>query len=156
LKKILVLLASSLIIAGCFLPTMHIGDSTLNFFDPIPVDVPGIPPNALKYTAIVIIAIALVSSILGLMNKTKWLWLSGLLTGTILVCIYLGMYIKVKEMKEEADKQISGLFGGMLRGFANSVLELITIRGYGWYVIGSGAFLLVIASIFFNKKTQLT
>ena len=130
---------------------MQIGNASLNFFDPPPVTIPGIPQDALMYAAIIIIAIALSSFILALVNKTKWLWLSGILTGVLLTCVYFGMHSKVNEMKADADKQVKDMFGGMFKGITDSMFKLITIGGYGWYVISAGALMFIIASFTSNK-----
>lgn len=153
MKKILALSGALSSITGCFLPIMHIGQDSLNFFDPPPVTIPDVPQNALMYVAIVIIAIALSCSILALFNKTKWLWLSGILTGAILTAVYFGMHAKVNEMKEQADKQVNDLFGGLFKGMTDSVFKTIDIGGLAWYVISAGALLFIIASFIPKKNT---
>ena len=137
------MVGAALLTGGCFLPVISAGDKTLNFFDPIPVQVSDLPENAMLYAGVAIIAIAIVSAILALTNRSKFLWLSGVLTGTILLAVYYGFYAKLDEMKGKADEQVGNLFGGMFKGITDNLFASVELGGIGWYLMPAGAFLLM-------------
>lgn len=146
MKKILILIGSALLIGGCFSPIIKAPDNTFNFFDPLPVAVPGVPENAMMYAGILLIVIAVISIVLALVNKTKFLWASGLIAGAVLAGVYFGFHAKLNEMKAQADKQVGDLFGGMFKGLTDSLFQAVELGGAGWYVIGAGALLLIVSS----------
>ncbi|TAL61472.1 MAG: hypothetical protein EPN85_04830 [Bacteroidetes bacterium] len=146
MNKIIAILGAVLVSAGCFLPVLLVPDRTFNFFDALPVPIPDVPENAMQYAGILIIIIATISITLAFLNKTKSLWISGLITGGILTALYFGFHFKLDEMKTRADEQMNGLFGGMFKGFTDSLFEAVELGGTGWYVIIAGALLLMAAS----------
>ncbi len=154
MKKILVVISAALLIGGCFLPIMSIGTSTRNFFDEVPAGIPDVPPNALKYAAIAIIGIALASALIAFINRAKFLWLSGILTGIILTGVYFGFHAKLDQIKEQTDTQLKGFMGGLFRGVAESMFQTVQLGGIGWYVISTGALLLIVSS--FIKQRSAT
>ena len=155
MKKILAFIGSALVAAGCFLPVIKAPDRTFNFFHPLPVPVPGVPENAMMYAGILLMLIAALSLVLALLNKTKFIWLSGIIVGAVLTGVYFGFHAKLDEMKAQADKQVGDLFGGMFKGITDSLFQAVELGGAGWYVIGSGAALLIVSSFINSPKEEI-
>ena len=155
MKKIIALFGAALLISGCFLPIMNVADTTFNFLDSVPPGIPNVPQNAMIYVAVVIIAIAILSAILALMNHTKLLWLAGIVTSVILVCVYFGFHSKMDEMKEDAGKQMDVFLGGMFKEMTDTLFQSVQLGGAGWYVIGTGALMLIISSIIKGKRDEV-
>jgi len=134
---------------------MNVADTTFNFFDTIPVTISGIPQDAMKYAGIVIITIAIISSVLALIGRTKFIWLAGIITSGILVCVYFGFHSKMNEMKDDANKQMQDMMGGMFKDLTDSLFQSVQLGGAGWYIMGSGALLLIISSLLKHKLADL-
>jgi hypothetical protein len=152
LNKIIAIIGAALISAGCFLPIISVPDRTFNFFDPLPVPIPDVPENAMQHAGILILLIASVSITLALLNKTKFLWVTGIITGGILGAVYFGFHTKLDEMKAKADQQMDGLLGGMFKGITDSLFQAVELGGLGWYIIGAGIVLLFTAAVLKSNK----
>ncbi len=146
LKKIILFIGAGLISVGCFLPVLSTPGGKLILFDKIPVQVPDVPENAMIFTGVFILILAISTFAFTLLNKTKFIWINGILTGVALCAFYIGFHIKLKEMKEKADEQIGNLFGNMFKGVADSLFATIELTGLGWYFISAGAFFIIIAA----------
>ena len=147
IKKIIAILGAGLLVYGCFLPIITTPGNTSVFLDTLPSRLPDIPQNALKYCAAIFIGIAVIAAGLALMRSTKFLWTGGLVSGSFLVCVYWGMKIKIDQMKEESDRDLDKLFGGMFKSVAQSLFDKVQIAGAGWYVIGAGSLLLILSTM---------
>jgi hypothetical protein len=86
-------------------------------------------------------------------RKAKFVWLGGIFTGAILASVYFGFHAKLDGMKEQADKQVGDLFGGMFKGVTELLFQSVHLGGAGWYVVSAGALLLIIASFTFRRNT---
>jgi len=154
LKKIFAASGFILLVTGCFLPVISAPDRTFNLFDPIPVNIPDIPANAMQYAAISIIALAVLSIMFAFLNRTKFIWLFGVIIAAILTTLYFSFHAKIDEMKAQADKQVSDLFGGLFKGVTDSLFESIQVEGTGWYVLATGSLLLILCSFIPIQKKQ--
>lgn len=152
MKKILACFGATLLITGCFLPLLSTPDRSFNFFDTIPLNIQEIPPNTLQFAGIFITAIAILSIILAFTNKSKFLWIGGAATCTIIACMYFDIYSKLNEMKNQTNKQLDTLFGGMFKGLTDTLFQSVQLGGYGWYVIATGGAILIISSLPFAHK----
>ena len=148
MKKILALTGSVLLIVGCFLPVVFSAQNkTMNFFDKdINIPMQNIPDHAMLYAGILLIGAASIAAILAMMNKTKFIWLLGIISTGVLAGVYFGFHATLNEMKEQTNKQFDSLLGGMFKDVTDSLFQSVQLGGAGWYVIGSGALLLIISS----------
>ena len=145
---------AGLLVSGCFLPILNVMGNPSGFLDPLPVRIPDIPENTLKYCTAIIMAIAVISASLALLRLTKFLWISGIVSASFLACVFLGMKIKIDQLKEESDHDLDKLFGGMFKSVVQSLFDKVEIAGLGWYVISAGAILLIFASIIRTEKPE--
>ena len=157
MKKIIALLGSTLLITGCFLPIMNIGIETFNLFDWVPMNATDVPKYALIVPGCVIIAIAIATAIFALINKTKLLWIAGIIESAIAGAVFAGIHFKIAQMKDEMDN----LMGGIFRQITETLFQPVQLGGSGWYLLGSGALLIILSSLLKIKKldtinTQLT
>lgn len=143
------------LIAGCFYPVLTGPGIAITFFDKIPEAISGMPENTLRYSGIALIALAVSAGVLALTGRSKWNWIPGLISGIILAGAYWFMQMKIEELKEATDIKTDDLFGGLLRGVSNLLLNQFDIEGPGWFLAGAGAAVLIISSLsYFQPKKQ--
>lgn len=152
MRKILAYFGSTLLLIGCFLPMLSTPDKTYNFFDTIPIAIPGIPPNAMQFAGILIMLTALTAAILTFTSKLKLTWIAGVITIVTMTCVYYGFHTKLNEMKEQANTQLGNLLGGMFKDVTETLFQSVQLGGAGWYAVGSGALLLVVSSLPFTRN----
>lgn len=153
IKKIWIILGAGLLAAGCFTPIITSPAESFTFFDPLPVTIPDVPPDALKYTGISVLALAALCLVLALTNRTKFTWAAGIASTAILTGVYFGFHSKMEEMKTQADEQVGNLFGGMFKGITDSLFEAVELGGTGWYLLGAGCLALIL-SVFIKNSTH--
>ena len=156
IKRATTIAGALLLVLGCFLPVLNTMGNRSGLLDPIPAKIPDIPENALQYCAAIIMGIAVISVVLALMRRTKFLWISGLVAGSFLVCVHGAMQMQIDQMKEDTNQQLESLFGGMFKSVAQSLFDKVEIAGIGWYVIGAGSLLLIFSSLLKTNNTNET
>ena len=155
MKKTLAIAGALLLIGGCFFPIMNIGIEPFNFFSTAPTNVADVPKYALIIPGCVLAAIAIASAILGLMNKTKFLWVTGTLALVITSVVFAGIHFKIESMKEDINSELEKVLGPLLnKSVLESLFQPVHQGGAGWYLIGAGITLLILSSLLKIKKNN--
>src|ERR1051326_4082007 len=125
MKKVLAFIASFLLIFGTFLPMIDVSDRSYSFFEDMPpppnVD---ISPDAMHYAGAALILVALISGVLAFLNRTKFLWLSGLFTFMVLAGVYFGFNATLAQVEHQAIN--------FLKDLIHQFIESVKLNFTGW------------------------
>jgi hypothetical protein len=126
-SRILGIIGSVLIIVGIFMPIVSIFGININYFDSIKS---GSGPDGFIF-----LGLGVISLILALINKTRLLIATGILTLGYVALSFIGYKSKMNEATSGANSELSSQLSGLIQ------------LQWGWAVLVLGGILLVVAGI---------
>lgn len=150
-RQVLGLIGSAFLVVGAFCPVIKVpflGD--MNYFQ-IPQGLGNDTFFSVAHAVgMLLIALALASAALVVLQKYKGLWVTGLASVGTLGVTYVLLQVAIDHAKARVDSEISAIplpvFGDALQRVANTVLGQITIQ-WGWGVMLVGAMLVLATAL---------
>jgi len=132
INKVLGMAGSAFLLVGVFLPFFHIPImGSINYFQ-----------NG-KGDGVVVFLMAIISFVLSLANKFKWLWATIIISTITLCASYVSFQLQVSKMKAGMEAELSG---NPFRGFADMAMASYQIE-WGAAIIVIGIVLLIAAVV---------
>jgi hypothetical protein len=138
-KQILGLIGASLLSIGVFAPIIKypvVG--SMNTF------------QHTYWAGPVLLILAVISIFLSLTGRTKQLWLTGLLSITVVAVTFINIQFNLAALREKLTMRLAG---NPMSGLADNALQSIQIQ-WGWALLVVGSFLLMAATVWKKRGRQ--
>ena len=139
-KQVMGLIGSIILFVGVFTPIVSVPImGNMNYFQ-----------NG-KGDGTIVIVLAVISLILTLAKKYKWLWVTGLGSLGVMVFTFINFQILMSEAKSQMESELAG---NPFSGLADMVLQSVQLQ-WGWAILVVGAaFVIAAAAIKENTKSE--
>ncbi|WP_191758172.1 type IV pilin-like G/H family protein [Komarekiella delphini-convector] len=101
-----------------------------------------------KGDGVVLLILAVISLILAVKEKYKWLWWTGLASLGVIIIGLINFQIRISQLKSNMEEELAG---NPFKGFADVAIQSVQIQ-WGWVLLILGAGMIIAAAIIQEKQ----